>query len=255
MGLRIETEALRKEADSDSEAKLRLNEALEKTKQLQKQRDELGRQWSEERRRADEVKEATRQLDAARRDLETAQRHLDWTKCGELQYSIIPRLEAAARGGADTSSQFLADAVTEEHVLSVVSKATGIPVTQLAAREAEKLLHLEDTLRQRVVGQSEAVATVAETVRVARAGLRPHLRPIHLPLSRSHGSRKNGAVQGPRRRSLQRRKRHCAHRHVRIHGQAQRESSGRRSTRLCGVRGGGTADRTHPTETVSDSAV
>ncbi|KAI5281065.1 chaperone ATPase hsp78 [Ascosphaera aggregata] len=115
-------------------------------------------------------------------DLERAQREGDFAKASELRYSAIPSLEKKLNEGAEAAAQdgqtLLHDSVTSDDIAAVVSRSTGIPVTSLMAGDIEKLIHMEDTLRESVRGQDEALAAVANAVRLQRAGLNGENRPL-----------------------------------------------------------------------------
>ena len=119
------------------------------------------------------------QLDQARAELEQAQRRGDWGRAGELTYGVIPELERKLKEaeGAE-KGRMLEEAVTPEHIAGVVSRWTGIPVDKMLEGERDKLLHMEENLRRRVVGQEEAVVAVSNAIRRARAGLQDPNRPI-----------------------------------------------------------------------------
>jgi ATP-dependent Clp protease ATP-binding subunit ClpB len=124
------------------------------------------------------VKRVQEQLDRARGELETAQRRGDLQRAGELMYSIIPTLVKKLAEASAAESQLLKQEVTAQEVAAVVSRWTGIPVDRMLEGEREKLLHMEDKLRERVVGQDAAIAAVSDAVRRARAGLQDPNRPI-----------------------------------------------------------------------------
>mmetsp|Transcript_7339 Transcript_7339/g.22368 ORF Transcript_7339/g.22368 Transcript_7339/m.22368 type:complete len:783 (-) Transcript_7339:58-2406(-) len=178
MSLRIEVEALRKESDKNS--RKRLSEAEKEIEDKEAEREKLVKQWDVDRKKLNEAKEAKKNLETARRDLELAQRSGDWEKASKLMYSAIPELEAKlpAEDEVGGNSLLLREAVTEHDILGVVSKSTGIPLANLLTGEREKLLHMEENLRQRVVSQDQAVSAIANAVRLSRAGLQSHSRPI-----------------------------------------------------------------------------
>jgi ATP-dependent Clp protease ATP-binding subunit ClpB len=119
------------------------------------------------------------QIDQARIDLEQAQRKGDFTRAGELTYAVIPDLERKLKLAEEAEShRMIEEAVTDQHIAAVVSRWTGIPVDKMLEGEREKLLHMEDNVRHRVVGQDEAVVAVANAIRRARAGLQDPNRPI-----------------------------------------------------------------------------
>ncbi|MEA2905669.1 MAG: ATP-dependent Clp protease ATP-binding subunit ClpB [Alphaproteobacteria bacterium] len=177
MQLKIEREALKKESDPAS--KERSKNVEKEIAELEQRSAALTAQWQKEKEKLSQVKRVQEQLDQARSELETAQRRGDLQRAGELMYSIIPALEKRlAESSAAGQTQMLKLEVTEHEVAEVVSRWTGIPVDRMLEGEREKLLHMEDKLRQRVVGQEPAIAAVADAVRRARAGLQDPNRPI-----------------------------------------------------------------------------
>jgi len=179
--LKIEREALKKE--KDEAARKRLAELEEKIAELEKKYAELEEIWKRDKALLQGVKELKAQLDKARIELEQALREGNMNRAAELQYGVIPELERKikeaeeAEANADEQPHLLRNKVTEEEIAEVVSRWTGIPVSKMLEGEREKLLHLEDELRKRVVGQDEAVHAVAAAIRRARAGLADPNRP------------------------------------------------------------------------------
>jgi ATP-dependent Clp protease ATP-binding subunit ClpB len=175
--LKIEREALKKETDPAS--KERLKNVEREISELEQRSAALTAQWKKEKEKLSGVKRLQEQLDQARSELETAQRRADLQRAGELMYSIIPGLEKRlAEGSAVGQTQMLKLKVTEQQVAEVVSRWTGIPVDRMLEGEREKLIHMEEKLSQRVVGQEAAIAVVADAVRRARTGLQDPNRPI-----------------------------------------------------------------------------
>jgi len=175
--LKIEEMALAKESDDAS--KERLATLKEELANLEQQSSELTTRWQNERDKISAEGKVKEQLDSARIELEQAQRSGDLAKAGELAYGRIPELEkqlAAAEGASDNA--LLREEVTAEDIASVVSRWTGIPVDRMMEGEREKLLKMEETLGQRVIGQKDAVAAVSKAVRRARAGLQDPNRPL-----------------------------------------------------------------------------
>ena len=183
MTIQIELESLRKESDIASTER---RESLQKTlTEKQATVKELTDRWDKERAEIEEIKKAKQELEDVRNDLERAQRSGDLARASELQYSTIPALQkklpsentdtVAGTGSAET---LIHDSVTADDIANVVSRSTGIPVTKLMAGEVEKLIHMEDTLRQSVRGQDEALTAVANAVRMQRAGLSGENRPL-----------------------------------------------------------------------------
>ncbi|MEM6901914.1 MAG: AAA family ATPase, partial [Pseudomonadota bacterium] len=175
--LKIEREALKKENDKAS--KDRLVKLEEELKELEKQSADMTAVWLAEKEKLASAQKIKEELDRVRIDLERAQREGDWTRAGELTYGVIPELEQKlADAEASENQQMTQEEVTDSDIASVVSRWTGIPVDKMMEGEREKLLQMEDKLKTRVVGQDQAVASVANAVRRARAGLQDPNRPI-----------------------------------------------------------------------------
>ena len=179
---KIELEALKKETDAASKDRLK---RLEKDlAQLQEKSDALTAKWKSEKDKLSSAAELQTQLDTAKNDLADAIRRGNYQRAGELQYSVLPQLEAKlkatenATAGAGTSNALAEEAVTANHIAQVVSRWTGIPVDRMLEGEREKLLKMEEQIAKRVVGQAEAVKSVSTAVRRARAGLQDPNRPI-----------------------------------------------------------------------------
>ena len=174
--LKIEREALKKESDRASKDRLaRLESELA---DLEQQSAELTAKWQAEKDKLTQVKRTQERLDQARLELEQAQRRGDLTRAGELLYSVIPSLEEQLAQAAEEQGQMLKLEVTATEIAEVVARWTGIPVDRMLEGEREKLLHMEDKLRQRVIGQDHAIIAVADAVRRARAGLQDPNRPL-----------------------------------------------------------------------------
>ena len=182
MQLEIEREALRKESDPAS--KERLGKLEKELGGLKEERTRLSAQWQKEKDAIQGVRGKKEELERLRLEVEQAQRGGDYARASELQYGRIPELEreiashdvdadAAAGGG-----QMLKEQVDEEDIAEVVARWTHIPVTRLMEGEMSKLVHMEERLHQRVVGQHDAVVAVANAVRRARAGLQDPNRPL-----------------------------------------------------------------------------
>ncbi|HOO82554.1 MAG TPA: ATP-dependent chaperone ClpB [Alphaproteobacteria bacterium] len=183
--LKIEREALKKEKDKAS--KERLIKLEEELKSLESQSADLSAQWAAEKESLNAGQKHTESLDKARIELEKAERDGDWAKASELKYSTIPELEqkiaeavenGSGQGESKTTSSLINEEVTEDDIAGVVSKWTGVPVDKMLEGEREKLLEMENKLRQRVVGQDEAVTAVSNAIRRARAGLQDPRRPM-----------------------------------------------------------------------------
>ena len=174
--LKIEREALRKETDERSHDRLQgLGEELSA---LEKRSADQTAVWRAEKERLAGGQRIKEQLDSARSALEIAQRNGDLGRAGELAYGVIPNLERELTALETAAHEPLLDeAVKPSHIAGVVSRWTGIPVDKMLEGEREKLLHMERSLRERVVGQEEAVVAVSNAVRRARAGLQDADRP------------------------------------------------------------------------------
>jgi ATP-dependent Clp protease ATP-binding subunit ClpB len=181
MQLEIEREALAKESDEASVAR---REAIEREiAELQERSAGMKAQWQREKDAIESVKGVRERLEQARVEAERAEREADLQRAAELRYGEIPELEkqlaeAEAGGSVDGEVQFLKEKVDAEDVAEVVGKWTGIPVSRLLEGEVEKLVHMEERLHQRVIGQDEAVEAVANALRRSRAGLQDPDRPI-----------------------------------------------------------------------------
>ena len=174
--LRIEREALKREVDTASRDRL---EKLEReVAELDERSATLTARWQAEKDKLSDAQKAKEELDRARTEVEVAQRRGDYGRAGELTYGVIPALERQIAAAADEGGRLVNEAVTEQGVAAVVSRWTGIPVEKMLEGERAKLLHMEDALRGRVVGQEEALEAVSKAVRRARAGLQDPNRPI-----------------------------------------------------------------------------
>lgn len=176
--MKIEIEALKKETDAASRERLdKLTEALGG---LEEKAESLTQVWEAEKDKLGNARRLKEQLDQARSDLEKAKREGNLEQAGELSYGIIPDLteKLAQAEATDKDTTLVEEAVMPEHIAAVVSRWTGIPIDKMLEGEREKLVHMEEKLAQRVVGQDEAVTSVANAVRRARAGLSDPKRPI-----------------------------------------------------------------------------
>ncbi len=179
--LKIELEALKKEEDKAS--KKRLEILIEEIQQLEKEYAEFEEIWKAEKASVQGSQHIKEALDQARQDMEIAHRAGDLTRMSELQYGRIPELEKQLDMASqmemidDDQPRLLRTSVTEEEVADVVARWTGIPVAKMLEGENEKLLRLEDELHKSVVGQTEAVQSVANAIRRSRAGLSDPNRP------------------------------------------------------------------------------
>jgi ATP-dependent Clp protease ATP-binding subunit ClpB len=177
----MERAALKKEKDTAS--KERLTKLEKELADLKEQGSKLKAQWQNEKKQVTESRKLAEQIEDLKNQLEVAQRQGDFAKASELQYGKIPELTAkleehntklAKEGGG----QLLREEVTEDDVAKVVSTWTGIPVTRLQEGERQKLVKMEERLMERVVGQAQAIKSVSNAVRRARAGLQDENRPI-----------------------------------------------------------------------------
>jgi ATP-dependent Clp protease ATP-binding subunit ClpB len=184
MQLEIELESLKDDDDAGTVAR---REQLERTLAEEKERSHsMHAEWQREKETIGAASELREQLDQARIELERAQREADLGRAAELQYGTIPDLQklleaaesAEAEAEAGHGPRFLKDEVDADDIAEVVSKWTGVPVSRLMEGEIEKLVHMEERLHQRVVGQDEAVSAVASALRRSRAGLQDPDRPI-----------------------------------------------------------------------------
>ncbi len=175
--LKIEREALKKENDKPSKDRLA---ALEHDLgELEEQSGSLTAKWREEKKSVADVQSLKERLDAARQEVEVAQRRGDFARAGELTYGEIPTLEKRIREIDERNNAALVnEAVTAENIAQIVSRWTGIPVDKMLEGERDKLLHMETSLENRIVGQDEAVRAISNAVRRARAGLQDPNRPI-----------------------------------------------------------------------------
>ena len=174
--MKIEREALKKESDRASKDRLSVLE--HDLAELEEQSASLTAKWQEEKKSVSDVQSLKERLDAARQEVEIAQRRGDFARAGELTYGEIPNLEKRIREIDEKNSALVNEAVTAENIAQVVSRWTGIPVDRMLEGEREKLLHMETSLEQRVIGQNEAVRAISNAVRRARAGLQDPNRPI-----------------------------------------------------------------------------
>ncbi len=182
MQLQMEQEALSKE--EDEEAQQRREKVEAELADLEEQRDELMSKWQHEKEILDEISELDEKIEKTRLKQQQAQREGNLEQASELEYGQLPELKeelATAEEKLENlqdARRMLKEEVTEDDVAEIVSRWTGIPVHRLLESEREKLLNMEDKLRERVVGQEEAVEAVSDAVRRARSGLQDPQRPI-----------------------------------------------------------------------------
>ncbi|KAJ0121150.1 heat shock protein 78 [Diaporthe amygdali] len=179
MTIQIELESLRKEKDIASRER---REKLENDlKSLQEEVKALNERWDNERGEIETIKKTQADLEKAKVELEMAQREGNFGRASELRYSVIPSLEQKLPKEGEqpkTDGTLIHDSVTADDIAQVVARITGIPVSKLTSGHIEKLVHMEDTLRQSVKGQDEALKAVADAVRMQRAGLSGENRPL-----------------------------------------------------------------------------
>jgi len=180
MRLEIEDAALNKEKDEASRE--RLDELRRELADLKEARDGMRAQWEKEKASLGQVQGLREQIEQARLEIERAERSYELEKVAELRYGTLPELEKqlAEKEGTEEQAEptLLQEEVTEEEIAQVVARWTHIPVTRLMEGEREKLLQLDQSLHQRVIGQDEAVQAVADAVLRARAGVKDPKRPI-----------------------------------------------------------------------------
>src|SRR5574340_561460 len=178
--LKIEREAVKKETDEASKKRLGLLE--EEIDKLGREYADLEEVWKSEKAQVQGSQHIKEELDKLRVEMETATRKGEWQKVSEIQYGKIPQLEAqlkhAEASGEKPAFKLLRTEVGAEEIAEVVSRATGIPVSKMMQGERDKLLHMEDRLHNRVVGQDEAVRVVSDAIRRSRAGLSDPNRPL-----------------------------------------------------------------------------
>jgi ATP-dependent Clp protease ATP-binding subunit ClpB len=182
MQLEMEREALRKESDRASRERL---EKLEKElADLKEERDRIAARWQKEKETIERSRKLKEELEAVKRQVEQAQRAGDYQKASELQYGRVPQLEKRIReeetavANSQPGQRLLKEEVDEEDIAEIVSRWTQIPVSRLMEGEVQKLIHMEERLHHRVIGQDEPIEAVANAIRRARAGLQDPNRPL-----------------------------------------------------------------------------
>jgi ATP-dependent Clp protease ATP-binding subunit ClpB len=176
--LKIQREALKKEKDAES--KQRLADLESEIEVLEREFSDLEEIWKAEKAAVTGTTKIKESIEQARQEMDAAMRQQDFAKVSEIQYGRIPQLEkqlAVAQETEQQGFQLLQDKVTAEEIAEVVSRWTGIPVSKMLEGERDKLLRMEDSLHERVVGQDEAVKAVADAIRRSRAGLSDPDRP------------------------------------------------------------------------------
>ncbi|GKY98619.1 hypothetical protein MPSEU_000818600 [Mayamaea pseudoterrestris] len=187
----IEASALENEDKADDKIAARKRLVQQEIKELQSKIKDLMDTWEEEKKELNRAKELKGELERARQELEMARRQGNFNRAGELLHSTIPRLEhemeeveqkvdaaSSDKRGKGHKPKMLAEAVTADAVATIVARQTGIPVSRIAGDEGKKLLHIEDKLRLRVVGQEHALIAVSNCVRLARTRLQSSNRTL-----------------------------------------------------------------------------
>ena len=182
MQLEIERQALKKEKDKASVERLKkIEEELADLKELVKEKT---LKWENEKKAISRIREIKERIEKTKQEMKEAEREVNYTRLAELQYGEMTHLEKDLKqeevrlAELQKSEKMLKEEVDEEDVAEVVSKWTGIPVSRMLEGEVEKLIHMEERLRQRVVGQDDPIVAVSNAVRRARAGLQDPNRPI-----------------------------------------------------------------------------
>ncbi|MBL0164359.1 MAG: ATP-dependent chaperone ClpB [Xanthomonadales bacterium] len=176
--LKIQREALKKEKDAES--KQRLSDLEAEIDVLERDFSDLEEIWKAEKAAVTGTTKIKESIEQSRQEMDAAMRQQDFAKVSEIQYGRIPQLEKQLAAAQETEQQgfkLLQDKVTAEEIAEVVARWTGIPVSKMLEGERDKLLRMEDSLHERVVGQDEAVKAVADAIRRSRAGLSDPNRP------------------------------------------------------------------------------
>lgn len=179
MQLEIERVAIKKEKDTKKE-----NELSAEIDKLKKERDELHARWEAEKKYVEAIQEEVKKIERYKFEAEQAERAGDYGKVAELRYGKIKTAETDLENyktklkSMQTNGALITEEVDDNHIAEVVSRWTGIPVAKMMQSEKDKLLHLEDELKKRVVGQEEAIEAVANAIRRSRSGLADENRPI-----------------------------------------------------------------------------
>lgn len=183
--IQMEMEKLSLKNDTDAGARARLERLNREIESVRTEQRALERQWEEERVTLNDIQKLKEDIDRTSREIEQAEQSYDLDKAARLKYATLPDLrkklataENEIQTAASSNDSLLRDKVTEDDIAKVVSSWTRIPVSKLLSSERDKLLHLEEDLSARVIGQSEAVSAVAEAIQRSRAGLANPMRPI-----------------------------------------------------------------------------
>ncbi|MBR5154263.1 MAG: ATP-dependent chaperone ClpB [Alphaproteobacteria bacterium] len=176
LSLKIEKEALKKETDISSQKRLEILE--EELANLEEQAQHLNSLWQEDKNTLQQITELKDKLDKAKNEVKISERNGQYERAGELQYVIIPSLEEQIKKLEQKEDKKDVQTVQSEDIAKVVSKWTGIPVNKMLASEKEKLLNLENYLKQRVIGQDKAISAVSNAVRRSRSGISNPNQPV-----------------------------------------------------------------------------
>ena len=173
--LEIEREAIKREKDT-----AKLEELSREIDALKKEENAMREQWQKEKSQAESIQTIKDRQQALKQEAEQREREGDYARVAEIRYSLLPKLEKELKANTEAlgASKLLREEVTSDDIADVVSRWTGIPVNRMKTSERDKLLHLEDELHQRVIGQHDAIQAVSDAVRRSRAGLQDPKRPI-----------------------------------------------------------------------------
>ena len=173
--LEIEREAIKREKDT-----AKLEELSREIDSLKKEENAMRQQWQKEKSQAESIQTIKDRQQALKQEAEQREREGDYARVAEIRYSLLPKLEQELKANTEAlgASKLLREEVTSDDIADVVSRWTGIPVNRMKTSERDKLLHLEDELHQRVIGQHDAIQAVSDAVRRSRAGLQDPKRPI-----------------------------------------------------------------------------
>ena len=173
--LEIEREAIKREKDT-----AKLEELSREIDSLKKEENAMREQWQKEKSQAESIQSIKDRQQALKQEAEQREREGDYARVAEIRYSLLPKLEQELKANTEAlgASKLLREEVTSDDIADVVSRWTGIPVNRMKTSERDKLLHLEDELHQRVIGQHDAIQAVSDAVRRSRAGLQDPKRPI-----------------------------------------------------------------------------
>ncbi|NTW06475.1 MAG: AAA domain-containing protein, partial [Syntrophaceae bacterium] len=179
VNLEIEIRALKDDTDSHSVERLKVLNA--EIAELKEKSTAMTRKWEKEKNALATVQNANKSLEEAKREMEIKVREEDFSRVAELQYKVIPELAKIIEEYADidlSDARYLQRSISEDDIADTVARITGIPVSKMMGSEKEKLLHLEDHLRARVIGQDHALTAISKAVRRSRAGVQSPNRPI-----------------------------------------------------------------------------